>query len=157
MTAFRGRALEDLEPIGEQIDHVDVVIDDHRALVVSFRVPTDRSRCEYALFDVEVRGGLVEEVQISLPREAGSNGDALALTAGEVCEILLHDPLKLQRAGDLGVPIRGAEVVRDRAQEGVDAHRSIDLDVLRFIGDVEAGVEAPLVGLKSAGEHLGEC
>jgi len=59
----------------------------------------------HPLFHVEVRRGLVEKVQIGVFGETRRDGDALALPARQVREVLLHHAIELERLGDLRVPV----------------------------------------------------
>ncbi len=75
--------------IGEHIEDSEVVLDDHdRPLLGEF---ADQVRGGHPLVDVKIGRDLVEEVEVGVPCQTGSDRHPLEFAAGEVPDCPVED------------------------------------------------------------------
>ncbi len=93
----RGFAFKNKEALAEQIDHIDVVVNDHNCLLVVFGKTVDNSCDHGTLFNIKVGTWLVQDIEVCFLGQAGSNRYPLQFSTTEVGKQAVIDPFKLER------------------------------------------------------------
>lgn len=98
-----GPSVKNANVVGKVIKDGQIVFDDNDVVVVTEKRSDDHGSAQ-TLLDIEVRGRLIEHVDIGLLDTDGTDGETLKFTTREEVDISIQDVVQLESAGDvLGV------------------------------------------------------
>mmetsp|Transcript_42128 Transcript_42128/g.70306 ORF Transcript_42128/g.70306 Transcript_42128/m.70306 type:complete len:332 (+) Transcript_42128:735-1730(+) len=139
--------------------HNEVVLHDERRLLRVHDEALDRLSGDDALLGVEVRTGLVDEVDVGSLAQAQRDGHALQLSTGKVLDVLVHDIIDHHGFHDVGDELRVHVRLADLGVEhGAHGHLALRGDLLRLVRHVELGDLAArvFVGRQHTRQHADE-
>lgn len=98
-----GPSVKNANVVGKVIQDGQIVFDDNDVVVVTEKRSDDHGSAQ-TLLNIEVRGRLIEHVDIGLLDTDGTDGETLKFTTREEVDISIQDVVQLENAGDvLGV------------------------------------------------------
>ena len=133
------------------------MLDDEGRLLGVHDEALDDAGGDDTLLGIEVRRGLVDEVDVGGHTESEDNGDTLQFSAGEVLHFLVDEVVHLEGLVDVRLELGGEEGSLDLLEEELaDGTGELGGDLLGLHGDVHGGNLLAVVGLEGTGEHLTE-
>lgn len=147
-------AVVDDDSVGEVGRHDKVVLDNKGGLFGVDDEALDHLGGDDALLRVEVRGRLVDEVNVGGLAEAEHERDALKLSSRQVLHLLVDNGLDHHRLDDVRLKLRVVErafdlFVKQHAHGASESRRNL----LGLVADVHFGNRFLDVGLEKTGEH----
>src|SRR2546427_8182989 len=148
---------EDHDAVRHHVDEVHVVIDDEPGAGFFLHDTPDRPRRLHPLIRIEIRGRLVDQVDVRIPAEAQGDCNALQFAAGQRRDVALAHPFHFERLQDLGLEVPRVRLLPDRVPEQLADRSFVDgLEVLRFVGNLPPSLHGTRRWHLLAGEHLHE-
>jgi hypothetical protein len=93
-------AVKNTDVVGEVIENRQIVLDNDDVVVITEERADDQSGAQ-TLLDIEVRGRLVEHVDIGLLDGDSSNSETLELTTRKEVDVTVHNVVQLKDVGHL--------------------------------------------------------
>src|SRR5207249_11714300 len=111
----------------------------------------------HPLVRVEIRGRLVDQVDVRIAAEAERDRDTLQFAARQRRDIPLEHALHLERLEDLRLKVTGVRLLSDGAAEQFADSAFVDgLEVLRFVRHLPTPFDGSRRRRLLTGEHLHE-
>lgn len=120
--------------------------------------PLDDPTSDDTLLRIEVRRGLIDQVDVGRNTQGQHNSDTLQLTTRKVLHFLVDEIVELERFVDISLELRIQECGLDLLEEQL-SNSSLKFwrDLLRFHRDIERRNLDVSIGLFGSCEHLAEC
>mmetsp|Transcript_47634 Transcript_47634/g.120069 ORF Transcript_47634/g.120069 Transcript_47634/m.120069 type:complete len:424 (+) Transcript_47634:411-1682(+) len=140
--------------------HDEVVLHNECCLLGMQDVPLQDARRHDTLLDVEIRGRLVDQVDVSGLAECQHQGDPLELTTAQGLHLVVGDLIDEHWLGDISLELRVQKRIPDLHQQQVPdcalELRGNDLWLIRNVHLGKLALFIHLVWLQQAGKHTDE-
>ena len=149
--------IKDDNTVCEVRGHDEIVLDDKGGLLGVHDEALDDTRGNNTLFGVEVRTGLVDEVDVGRDTKGQYNGNTLQFTTREVLHFLVNKVVHLERLVDVSLELwvqkGGLDLLEEELSDGT---LELGGDGLRLHTDAHLGNLGVTIRLQSTSKHLTE-
>mmetsp|Transcript_46152 Transcript_46152/g.73347 ORF Transcript_46152/g.73347 Transcript_46152/m.73347 type:complete len:238 (+) Transcript_46152:92-805(+) len=155
-----GSAIVDDDPICQIRRHDEVVFHDEGGLFGMQDKPLHHAGGHDALFDIKVRGGFIDQVDIRRLPQREHQSHSLQFATTQCLYIVVGNLIDEHGLCHISLKLRMQKRISDLPQEQVlDCTIKLGADGLRFVGHIELGqfiTFFQIVGFQQAGEHSDE-